>query len=87
MPATFEFDNGVAVAITEAAIRDYAGMYLMKEKGGLVGKLSPKLGQEKIKVETDSSAPHTVARNLRCRPGGRIAGDEYTNKPERALQD
>lgn len=32
-------------------------------------------------------APHTVARNLRCRPGGRIAGDEYTNKPERALQD
>ncbi|WP_172681023.1 MULTISPECIES: glycoside hydrolase family 97 N-terminal domain-containing protein, partial [Bacteroides] len=54
MPATFEFDNGVAVAITEAAIRDYAGMYLMKEKGGLVGKLSPKLGQEKIKVETDS---------------------------------
>ena len=88
MPATFEFDNGVAVAITEAAIRDYAGMYLVKEKGGLVGKLSPKLGQEKIKVETDSfPAPHTVARNLRCRPGGRIAGDEYTNKPERALQD
>ena len=45
----------MAVAITEAAIRDYAGMYLVKEKGGLVGKLSPKLGQEKIKVETDSS--------------------------------
>lgn len=83
MPATFEFDNGVA-AITEAAIRDYAGMYLTKEKGGS-GKAWPKLGQEKIKVETDSFPHRTPWRNLRCRPGGRIAGDEYTNKPERAL--
>ena len=88
MPATFEFDNGVAVAITEAAIRDYAGMYLVKEKSGLVGKLSPKLGQEKIKVEIRQfPTPYPVARDIRCRPGGRIAGDEYTNKPERALQD
>lgn len=57
MPATFEFENGVAVSITEAAIRNYAGMYLMKEHDGLTGKLSPKLGQEKIKVEIDSF-PH-----------------------------
>ena len=87
MPATFEFDNGVAVVITEAAIRDYAGMYLVKEKGGLVGKLSPKLGQEKIKVETDSFPHRTPWRVISVADGGRIAGDEYTNKPERALQD
>lgn len=87
MPATFEFDNGVAVAITEAAIRDYAGMYLMKEKGGLVGKPAKTRAGEDKGRDRQFPAPHTVARNLRCRPGGRIAGDEYTNKPERALQD
>ena len=30
-------------------LKDYLDVYLVKEKGGLVGKLSPKLGQEKIK--------------------------------------
>lgn len=57
MPATFEFSNGIYAAITEAAIRDYAGMYLMKEDGKLCGKLSPKIGQENIKVEV-GSFPH-----------------------------
>lgn len=50
MPATFDFGNDVYAAITEAAIRDYAGMYLMKENGCLNGKLSPKIGEERIKV-------------------------------------
>lgn len=57
MPVTFEFDNNTFASVTEAAIRDYAGMYLVKEKDKLVGKLSPHPGQEKIKVEI-SSFPH-----------------------------
>ena len=56
MPALFEFPGQVFMAITEAAVRDYAGMYLWKENGCLQGKLSPKLGQEKIKVE--ATLPH-----------------------------
>lgn len=57
MPVTLEFDNNVFLSITEAAIRDYAGMYLVKEKDKLLGKLSPRLGQEKIKVQI-SEFPH-----------------------------
>lgn len=56
MPALFSFPNHVYMAITEAAVRDYASMYLWKENGALLGKLSPKLGQERIKVE--ASLPH-----------------------------
>ena len=84
MPATFEFDNGVAVAITEAAIRDYAGMYLMKEKGGLTGKLSPKLGQEKIKVETDSFPHRTPWRviSVADRVGGLLETNILTSLNE-----
>ncbi len=44
MPALFSFPNHVYMAITEAAVRDYAGMYLWKENGALLGKLSPKTG-------------------------------------------
>ena len=57
MPITFEFANNTFASITEAAVRDYAGMYLVKEENKLVGKLSPRLGQEKIKVEINSF-PH-----------------------------
>lgn len=56
MPALFEYPNHIFMAITEAAVRDYAGMYLWKENGILQGKLSPKLNQEQIKVE--ASLPH-----------------------------
>ena len=33
MPALFSFPNHVYMAITEAAVRDYAGMYLWKKTG------------------------------------------------------
>lgn len=56
MPATFVFPNGTCLAITEAAIVDYAGMYLMKKDGVLTGKLSPLPGQDKIRVE--ATLPH-----------------------------
>lgn len=57
MPITMEYPGKAFVSITEAAIVDYAGMYLAKESSGLKGKLSPKLGQERIKVEI-GNFPH-----------------------------
>jgi alpha-glucosidase len=57
MPVTFEYPNGIYASVTEAAILNYAGMYLIKTNGGFIGKLSPKLGQEKIKVVIDEF-PH-----------------------------
>lgn len=41
MPALFEFTGSVYMAITEAALANYAGMYLAKEKNVLTSKLSP----------------------------------------------
>ena len=57
MPTLFEFPNGIFMAITEANIVDYAGMYLCKENGVLRGKLSPLPGQTRIKVKADM-LPH-----------------------------
>lgn len=51
MPTLFEFPNHIYLAITEAALRDYAGMYLMKHKGVLTSQLSPLPGQTEIKVK------------------------------------
>jgi len=56
MPTLFVFPNNVYMSITEAAVRDYAGMYLSKENGTLFGKLSPNLKNPKIKVIAD--LPH-----------------------------
>lgn len=41
MPALFQLKNGINVALTEAALLNYAGMYLVKENGILRSKLSP----------------------------------------------
>jgi len=51
MPTLFEFPGNTYLAITEAALLDYAGMYLSKEGGALVSKLSPMPGQTSIKVK------------------------------------
>src|SRR4029079_18311665 len=56
MPALFEFPDSVYVAITEAALADYAGMYLAKEENVLISKLSPLPGQTEIKVK--ANMPH-----------------------------
>lgn len=80
MPALFEYPNHVFMAITEASVRDYAGMYLWKENGCLHGKLSPKLGQEKIKVE--ASLPHRSPWRvfmISDRVGALIESDLLTN--------
>lgn len=84
MPATFEYDNSIYLSITEAAIRDYAGMYLVKEKDKLVGKLSPKLGQEKIKVEVNEFPHRTPWRviSISDRVGGLLETNILTSLNE-----
>lgn len=56
MPTLFEFPEKKFMAITEANLRDYAGMYLKKENGRLVSELSPLPGQNEIKVK--ATLPH-----------------------------
>lgn len=56
MPTLFTYPDGTVMAVTEAAIRDYAGLYLSKEQGSLRGKLSPLPGQQREKVR--ASLPH-----------------------------
>lgn len=77
MPVTLEFDNGIYMSITEAAVRNYAGMYLVKEKNGFAGKLSPRLGQEKIKVEVNEFPHRTPWRVLSV--ADRVGGLLETN--------
>lgn len=56
MPALFEFPDNVYMAITEANLRDYAGMYLTKRNGTLKSQLSPLQGQTEVKVK--AQLPH-----------------------------
>ena len=51
MPALFQFDNNIFMGITEAALLDYAGMYLVKHNGIITSQLSPLPGQNNIKVK------------------------------------
>lgn len=50
MPATFEFDNGSFLTVTEANLVNYAGMYLVKEDGRLTSRLSPRLDRPEYSV-------------------------------------
>ena len=56
MPALFEFPDKTYLAITEAALHDYAGMYLTKKGGRLTSQLSPLPNQSAIKVK--ATLPH-----------------------------
>ncbi|MDB5221594.1 MAG: glycoside hydrolase family 97 protein [Chitinophagaceae bacterium] len=56
MPALFQLPNKLFVAITEAALLDYAGMYLVKHNGFVSGVLSPLPNQTEIKVK--ATLPH-----------------------------
>ncbi len=51
IPALIEYPNKVFMAITEANLRNYAGMYLSKSGVGLKSDLSPLQGQKEIKVK------------------------------------
>ena len=56
MPTLFEFPGKIYMAITEAALSNYAGMYLVKHGGILRAQLSPLPGQAAIKVK--ANFPH-----------------------------
>ena len=57
LPCLYQYSDQFYVAVTEAALRDYAGMYLKKDsKGSLVSALSPLPGQNEIKVK--ATLPH-----------------------------
>ena len=47
-PATFEFDDHTALAITEAALRRYAGMSLVRKGDALVTALAPRPDGTKV---------------------------------------
>lgn len=56
VPALFQFTDNVYLAITEAALLDYAGMYLMRQNGLLRSMLSPLPTKPSVKVE--GTLPH-----------------------------
>lgn len=57
MPSLFEFPGEIYMAITEANLRDFAGMYLMKNKEGLLtSELAPLPEKDDVKVE--ARLPH-----------------------------
>jgi alpha-glucosidase len=56
MPALIEFPDETYLAITEAALVDYAGMYLVKRNGVFTTTLSPLPHQPDIKVK--AALPH-----------------------------
>ncbi len=51
LPTLFQFTGNIYMAITEANLRNYAGMYLAKKNGILTTTLSPLPGQTAIKVK------------------------------------
>nr|MBA4139792.1 glycoside hydrolase family 97 N-terminal domain-containing protein [Segetibacter sp.] len=56
MPALFEFADKTYMAITEANLRNYAGMYLMKKNDILKCELTPLPAEAEIKVK--ATLPH-----------------------------
>jgi alpha-glucosidase len=56
VPALFQLPNKIFLAITEAALLDYAGMYLVKRDGIVTSQLSPLPGDGDIKVK--ATLPH-----------------------------
>ncbi|MEW2921137.1 MULTISPECIES: glycoside hydrolase family 97 protein [unclassified Allomuricauda] len=56
MPFLLEFPKKTFMAITEANLRNYAGMYLMKQNENLTCQLSPLPGQSEVKVR--AALPH-----------------------------
>jgi len=83
MPVLFEFPNNLYMAITEAALRDYAGMYLMKHNNVMESRLSPLPHQTEIKVK--ATLPHNSPWRVMMigdRPGAFIESNILTNLNE-----
>ena len=83
MPVLFEYPKGLYMAITEAALRDYAGMYLMKHNGVLESRLSPLPDQPDVKVK--AILPHNSPWRVMMisdKPGAFIESNILTNLNE-----
>jgi alpha-glucosidase len=83
MPVLFEFPKGLYMAITEANLRDYAGMYLMKHNGVLESRLSPLPKQPDVKVK--ATLPHNSPWRVMMisdKPGAFIESNILTNLNE-----
>ena len=52
MPTLFEYPDGIFMGITEANILGYPGMYLVKENGRLISRLSPHLDNPQIVLQS-----------------------------------
>ncbi|MBC8155409.1 MAG: glycoside hydrolase family 97 protein [Bacteroidetes bacterium] len=57
LPTLFDYGDKTCVAITEAALSNYAGMYLVKKDGNLMSRLSP-LPTEKNGAVVKATLPH-----------------------------
>ena len=83
MPALFEFPNSTFMAITEANLHDYAGMYLMKHNGVLESRLSPLPHQTELKVK--ATLPHNSpwrVMMISARVGALLESNILTNLAE-----
>ncbi|MGZ3874696.1 MAG: glycoside hydrolase family 97 protein [Mucilaginibacter sp.] len=83
LPALFEFPKGLYMAITEAALLDYAGMYLVKHNNVLESRLSPLPHQPGIKVR--ATLPHQSPWRVMMisdKPGAFIESNILTNLNE-----
>ena len=56
LPALFEYPGQVFVAITEASLRNYSGMYLVKRQGILSSQLTPLPSDTEVMVK--ATLPH-----------------------------
>jgi alpha-glucosidase len=83
MPIMLQYSNNIFMAITEAAVLNYAGMYLVKENGSFISKLSPNLENNKIKVT--ATLPHQTpwrVFSISDRVGAIIESNILTNLNE-----
>ncbi|MHA4896766.1 glycoside hydrolase family 97 protein [Pedobacter sp. PWIIR3] len=83
VPALFEFSGKTYMAITEASLRDYAGMYLVKDKGILRTQLTPMIGQPEIKMK--AILPHQTPWRVMMisdKPGTFLESNILTNLNE-----
>jgi alpha-glucosidase len=84
MPTLFQFSDSLFVSITDAALRDYAGMYLQKiDNRLLISRLSPLPNQNEVKVK--AIFPHKTPWRVimvASKVGDLIASNLLTNLNE-----
>ena len=83
VPALFELPGKKYLAITEASLRDYAGMYLVRDGNILRSQLSPLQGQSEVKVK--AILPHQTPWRVMMisdRPGAFLESNMLTSLNE-----